>query len=496
MQAPRLTIRIDHLWPLAVLVGIFAFVNTHPIRPHDFWWHMAIGRQTLASGSIPTTDTYSYTALGQPYASYQMFWLPEVALYGLYTLGGPAGVVFAYGLVITAAYALLLFLCWRLARDWRASALAVLFAAALGINDWNVRPQGVTFLLGVLVLWGIEQLRSGAHLGWSLLPAAALAVWVNSHGSFPIGLLLLGAWLAEEVWSALRRRKHHVAQAGLALLASCAACLINPRGVGVVAYVGGMTANPVIRNMIPEWAPPSLGTLGGQLFFAGLALSALAILLARRWPTMTQALTWAGLGLLGALTARGSVWFGLAVAPLLAQSLAAIGAQWSARFPSQAASTPARLSQILNTSIFGLLALLAGISLPWFKSSLPFPPAKAGLISYETPIGAVNYLLENRLPGQVFHTMSFGSYLAWAAQPEYPVFVDSRIELYPLEVWLDYIRVSNAETGWEETLAGYGVQTLLLSKLEHMALITAAQSSADWEAVYEDETVKVFVQTR
>ncbi|MBN1261812.1 MAG: hypothetical protein JXB35_14135, partial [Anaerolineae bacterium] len=61
---------IEHLWPLAVLVGIFVFVNTHPIRPHDFWWHAAVGREIVTTGQIPQIDTYSFTAPGAPYLSY------------------------------------------------------------------------------------------------------------------------------------------------------------------------------------------------------------------------------------------------------------------------------------------------------------------------------------------------------------------------------------------------------------------------------------------
>jgi hypothetical protein len=35
------------LWCLTVIVGIFIFINTHPIRPHDFWWHITVGKEIL-----------------------------------------------------------------------------------------------------------------------------------------------------------------------------------------------------------------------------------------------------------------------------------------------------------------------------------------------------------------------------------------------------------------------------------------------------------------
>ena len=44
-KSEKFQLRIEHLWALIVLAGIFIFVNTHPIRPHDFWWHIAIGKE-------------------------------------------------------------------------------------------------------------------------------------------------------------------------------------------------------------------------------------------------------------------------------------------------------------------------------------------------------------------------------------------------------------------------------------------------------------------
>ena len=92
---------ITHLWPLAVLVGIFIFLNTHPIRPQDFWWHMAAGRQIVATGRIPVVDTSSFTAAGTPYPAYQVYWLAETAFYLVYSAGGPALIVFIHSLIVT-----------------------------------------------------------------------------------------------------------------------------------------------------------------------------------------------------------------------------------------------------------------------------------------------------------------------------------------------------------------------------------------------------------
>jgi hypothetical protein len=103
---------------------------------------------------------------GQAYPSYQMFWLMEVALYSIYRLGGAALVVFIHTLVITTAYWLVTWAGWLRSGSWRLAAFGCLFAAALGLNDWNVRPQAITFLIGALFLWAIARYRQQPPWGW------------------------------------------------------------------------------------------------------------------------------------------------------------------------------------------------------------------------------------------------------------------------------------------------------------------------------------------
>ena len=527
----RWPVSVAHLWPLTVLLGIFAFLNTHPIRPHDFWWHMAVGREILATGRIPPVDTFSFTAAGTPYPSYAAFWLPEVVLYGLYTLGGPALVIFVHSLTVTAAYGLTLALAWRISGSPRIAAAATLFAAALGINDWNVRPQAFTFFLAPLFLWAVHEIRRnagfslqpcirGSGLRWLAVFPLGMAFWANCHGSFPLGLLIVGLWGADEVWGAVR----------------------GPRAF---SYLAGMSVHPVIQGMVPEWAPPTFSTLTGALFLTGLLLTAALLALSPRRPEPLELLLFLAFGALGLRTTRGAIWFGLALAPVWAAHLSVVFGTSHRSVPdyerpfvvsheakrsgvSEAQNgtplrsvpdyergTPLRsvpdyergtlLRSVPDyergykrdfpaTLLAVMLTAGALVTLPWFKERLPLPPAKAGLISAETPVAATEFLLREHLPGPLFHAMPFGSYLVWAAQPNYPVFVDSRIELYPVEVWLDYLHISAARCGWEERLARYGVRTLMLSPQEQPALVAAARASPHWHRVYEDTAAVLFVR--
>ncbi len=491
----RSGITAEHLWAITIMAGIFIFVNTHPIRPHDFWWHIAVGRQIVATHHIPVVDTFSYTRYGAPYPSYQAFWLMEVVLYLLYHFGGAAMVVMAQSILITSTYALLLSVARRVSGSWRSAALSVLLAAALGLDDWNVRPQVMAFFIAALYLWVIERYRRTHNPRLLVLFPMGMAIWVNSHGTFPLGLLIIGlGWLemlvARRVHPDDATRQVWVGMTAAGIATGLTALLCNPRGAGILTYLRTLTTDPAVQRLVPEWAPPTFQTWSGALFLIGLLLIAALMMVSPQRPRPVEVLTFLLFGLLGLKTSRGVIWFGLMMTAPIARHLAAIGS----RIQRSAAAAPNGGSPLLNGLITGMMALAAFLSLPWFKTTLPLPPPKATLISPETPIAATDYLLEEELPRQLFHAMPFGSYLIWAAQPDYPVFVDSRIELYPLSIWNDYLRISAAECDWEQRLARYGVRTLMLSPTEQPALVAAARHSPRWEERYADAEAVIFVR--
>lgn len=491
------SITVRQLWAATLLVGIFIFVNTHPIRPQDFWWHMALGREISSTGQIPTVDTYSYTMNGQPYPSYQMFWLADIGLYALYSLGGPALVVFTQSLMITGTYLLIFMLCWKASRNWGATTLAMFFSAAQGIHNWNVRPQMISYLIGALFLYAIYAYRLKPSRKWLAVFPAGMLIWANSHGSFPIGFILIGIWLGDALWNALNsylngERKSiatNILAPLIALIFSGLACLINPRGIGIFTYVFSLSGNPIIQNLIPEWAAPTFDSQIGMIFYLGLLFCIVILALSPNRPSFFQLLTFVVFSLLAIVTTRGVVWFGLVMAPVLADHLSDLNGRLRKR---KGKLTPNSRSSLINVAFLLLLLILAILSLPWFKHFFPFPKLKSGLISLETPVAATDFLKSQELAGNLFNDIGFGSYLIWAAYPDYHVFVDSRIELYPINLWWDYSALSNADPGWNELLERYEINTMLLNVENQKPLITTLEKSSSWDLIYRDPTAVIF----
>lgn len=489
-------VSVRMLWGITLIVGVFLFINTSQIVPNDFWWHMAYGREIVNTAHIPTVDVYSHTMAGQPYLSNQIFWLMDVWFYVWYSLGGPELVLFIHSLIITGTYLVIFILCWQNSRNWAATALSLFFAILLGIYTWNVRPQAISFLIGVIFLYAIYAYQRKPKFIWLLVFPFGMIVWVNSHGTYIIGIVLIGIWLFDEMWKIFAKRKFIGREAFKPLWApaisfslAIAVGLLNPLRFGIFSYLWTMLGNPINQQFILEWAPPSFDSPIGSLFFPALLFIALIFAVSPRRPNSFELILFTVFSFLAITTTRGVIWFALFTAPVLAHHSGEIISQYSRK------KTEIKTRGgfwWLNFAILCFLILLSVAVLPWFRKSLPLVNRSEKVISEETPIQAVEYLLAKTSPGNLFNDMAFGSYLIWAAQPEYKVFVDPRVELYDPEIWYDYRIILRAEPGWDEKLEKYQVQTLMLDPIYQEPLILALEESDLWNMIYKDDAALIF----
>src|SRR5947208_11639261 len=145
--------------------------------------HLRTGIDMVAGDGIPRADPYSYTARGASWVVQS--WLPEWTYGWLHRFGG-------FRLVLLEQAALMAALTWliiRLARSGTPlrTALAAGLAVGIGAPFWSPRPLLFGLLCMALTVTVVERRRSP----WLLVPIVWL--WVNSHGSFPLGAVWLGA---------------------------------------------------------------------------------------------------------------------------------------------------------------------------------------------------------------------------------------------------------------------------------------------------------------
>lgn len=492
---------IEHVWLGGLLLLIWLFISILPLPPNDLWWHMAAGRTSLAEGALIDTNRWSYAIPTDTPFFYQS-WLSEIVLYLIWRIGDVPLLMLTRTLVIVLSYGLLGWHALRRTGQGRAVTLALLLVVLAGWDNWTLRPQTLALLpaAAFVALIG-EYLDGRAGPRWLAILPVLMLVWVNTHGSFVLGVGLLGLAFLGTLIDALPSKtpaamtaRTRLLPLGAASLATGLAVLVNPRGPGIIAYVSGLTSNPAVQQWILEWQPPTNSLHfqnSGFWFFALLLL--LAVLMARaprRAPT-TDLLWYCGTAWLAIGAIRNVMWFALVMLPLLADLFAQ---HMRTRTPLR---MPPAFAAIFGT--IGVIALLA--TLPWFSPARYLGSehlfADAGryrlLLSSTTPVGATEWLAQNPIPGRFWTDMSYTSYTTWRL-PERQIFTDMRIELFPEQIWLQYFDMSEGTQRSLELLDQWQVTHLLISRTWQKELGELLERSPGWCKRYEDERNWVFAR--
>ncbi len=189
-------------WPrwIATILAIIVFISlivqlAHPVGAADLWWHMALGRHILESGSLIIDHSiFTWT----PATSYHVYnsWLADIILYLTYDLTGPGGLI----IIRYSIFFLLFLLGWRYAATRGISAnpitwLIIIIALALTRPSLLIKPELFTIGFMIVTVWLFFHMRASGdrarHLPY-LFPLM-LVVWINMHGAFFISSIFFAA---------------------------------------------------------------------------------------------------------------------------------------------------------------------------------------------------------------------------------------------------------------------------------------------------------------
>jgi hypothetical protein len=393
-------------------------------------------------------------------------------------------------------------------------AVAFLPAFSLAVFG-SVRPQIFSFALLSLVYWIMESSRQRRRqLLWAL--PVVVALWVNLHGAFVLGLAVIALYLGCEAARRLVRGPAgdtlslgELGKWSGALGAAVLATLLNPQTYQVYGFVGDLQANRAVQAFVIEWQPPQLKEREGLLVFYGPFFLALLVLLpARARLGLTELVLFLGFTAFALLSVRNGVWFVLTVAPLVARALPTLdwrswgeslrrfrwvetAVNWAASRTSGTA-TPPRYG--LNATLAALLLALTILVSPWVYPHLGSKALGGSLVERNTPVGAMEYIKQHHLRGHIFHPQIYGDYLVWCLHDQgQRSFIDGRTHLFDEALVRDYLEVF-VDVHWEERLARYDIRYLLLSKQEgdNQKLMRAARASRHWRVLYEDALSVLF----
>lgn len=468
-----LAFSIADVWMVVAIVGPIIVMLTARMGMVDLAYHLRAGA-TILDGAFPAVDRYTFTAAGLPWLDQQ--WGAQAILALAFRTGGWDGLA----LLRAAAAGLTSFFVLRACRSrgatGRAAALLTIAAFALSVTNLAMRPQMLAYPLFAATLWiVVDRERHPARL-W-IVPPLAL-VWANLHGSFVLGpLMVAGAGLSDLVAHRPGARR----TLGLALLTTLATS-VGPFGPRVWGYALAIGTSDQIHEAITEWAPTSTAALGGILFLGSAALVA-GFLARRPEPTPWADLIWLGVAFAIALQAvRGVVWWGL-TAPVIVAGL--LPTRRSAPRSANGVTT-------LNAAAIAALIALVGIVAIHDPGIDPLIGTTARIRqASQRHVDAVREAVPSG--SRLFVAQPSASWFEFAL-PSMPVFVDSRVEVFPERVWADYFAVAHGQDGWQDVLDRWRVD-VVVTDLYTEDLRERMADEPGWREVYADPIGAVFVRS-
>jgi hypothetical protein len=458
---------------LASLLGMLAVLTVRQrFNDPDMWWHLKIGEVIWTTHTIPTTDTFSYTTLNHAWIPHE--WLSQVLIYGAYRWYGYSGIMvwlcFFTAALLMAGYVL----CSLYSGNSKTAFLGALIIWLFSTTGLAVRPQLIGYLLLVveLLLVHLGTTRSPRWFFW--LPPL-FAIWVNCHGSFFLGLLLLGVFLFCSFFNlrlgllvSSRWTPHRSRMLALALSLSIAALFVNPVGLKQILYPANtLFHQSFVTNLIEEWKPlqwndprgVGLLIVLGCIFF--LLIVRLSELFWHEMIMLTMG-TWLAIS-----HQRLAFAFGILAAPVLSRLLSTTWDRYKAE-----EDHPWLNATLITGSL--LIAFLA----------FPNRYQIVKQIDEGNPIRAVQFIKIHHLPGHMINAFNYGGYLIWTL-PEEPVFFDGRADLFDWSgVFGEFADWTSLQSDPNDLLNKYGVGFCLLNIDSPMARVLPLLKG--WKIVYSD----------
>jgi hypothetical protein len=469
----RLAMSLPQLWAfVAVALPIIALHGA--LGTIDLAYHVRTGDIMLHTHGLVRHDLYTFTVPGTPWLDQQ--WGAQLLFAVIYRALGWPGLAFTQILLGGLTVLFVYLACRAAGPPPRVAAGVTLGAFAVAWTSLTLRPQLLAAVLFAVSLWLVVGRR--LHPRRLLWMPVVVAFWANIHGSFFLGPVILGLAAFQDLYEHRPQARQVIRVAAVSLLAT----LVNPFGARVWSYAYGIARNPFISKLVTEWQPPSIRHPDDAIFFVSVA--ALVYLLARRGrPTPWPALAWLGLFFAMALTAsRNTMWWGLAAAPVLAGLFGESG------HPPHEEPPPL----FVNTAIAACLVLFVGI---FFSISLEGGSFREpGTRVADAPVALTAELRGMLQPGdKIFNLQRWGSWFELAI-PEDPVFVDSRIEIFPGRVWNDYLAVSNGREGWQAILDRWKVRAVAVNQGQQGTLIRLMEQDPRWRLAYRDDEGMIFLR--
>jgi len=342
------------------------------------------------------------------------------------------------------------------------------------------------------VLWTywLERFYKNEKIKFWFFPILML-IWVNTHGAFIAGFVVLGTYVVDWVSELLQGRgtKEMGKQLFLIGLLSFAVTFLNPAGVYLWGTSVGYVGNSFMTSHTVEYLSPDFHEKDMWPFMFMVAFALFALMQERKLQ-VRESLLLAGWAVMSLYSVRNMPLFAVITAPIYGGLIQ----PWAEKMFNRAkqAQGPRESEEVLRGYVWVVLPVLFFGFLLW--RGVPLDQQGTGniFLPNKMPVQAVDWLEQNPQDGKMFNHFVWGGYILYRMWPTETVFIDGQTDFYGEALMREYLDVINMSAGWQKILDEHEVSWMLVPRNESLAKYLYTVDDDTWYLIYEDETAVIF----
>ncbi|NLK61867.1 MAG: hypothetical protein GX287_00275 [Fusobacteria bacterium] len=478
-----------------ILLAIFIIIyrgNVMLNTDGDILWHIKQGEWYIENRSwYLDRELFSFLFEFREWA--YLSWLGDVIFASIYKYFGFKGLILFVDYYIVVS----LYIAYRYLVSKKINYFVIMFyiLAMLPVlnKSWTVRNHIFIELFIVLFFIVFERYYEGKDRYTIYLLPIINILWVNMHGSFLYGMMICAFFAIGALYDYIFHKekgkfKQFIVLSGTFWLLFLTS-LINP--INIRFYINFFTSESMkfLKPIVGDFISPTF-THGGSMVNLAIVLSVSTFILFFRRVKVHYLLIMLYLLMTGLVHQRNISVFGAMMILILPQLFNS--GEFKA-FNSKLIDKVGKISDYLidreNRKIKGAIGInivittLILLFIPYFSKLLD----RYGAINpARFPVGAIEYLKENRETNNGYHSYVYGGYITWNFYPERLNYLDTRGSIFTPE---EHMEAHNIKYLYsiDEVTEKYNITWFLVGKNRDKYLYNYIKISPDrYDILYED----------
>ena len=495
-------LQIIYLAIFIILLILFAFNKIHS---NDFWWHLKLGEMILAKHSFLTTDIFSFTKLGATwFYNSQLF---DTSTWIIFKISGWFG-VFLFRFVIYLATFYFIYKTIKLKKIIWPYFWTGAFLILLIMNSRHLfRPELVLYLFTSIYLYLLYAYKYKNYKAIYFLPLLQV-LWVNSHASFVLGIILVGIFLLAELIRLIAKHKIYLKQIIAAkyfqtylivFLLTLLANFISPYGYKIFLIISQSIVSGAQESFIyiSEWSNQTaadylnlqLNPLLGYKIILVLGLIVLLTKISQIYKYYKLKKTFIHLPYEDILLFIVFLYLSINMSRFSLVNAMVVMIIILKNLPGLISKKNILHNYKLQNSfvIFSIVLFFIIMPVQQWKDKFGL-----GYLPNRYSEGAVEFIKNYQVPGNMLNHYNEGGYLIWALYPDKPVFIDGRTpNVYDDDFYWRWRNLSDDNIR-QQIVEEHDINFWLWPHNNELQKIL--WNDEQWQLIYTDQTSTIYIK--